>query len=328
MEKEMPKISVIVPVYNVEAYIKDCLDTIATQTYPNLEILAVDDASTDKSGRICDAYAVREKRLRVVHVPKNRGPSAARNEGMRLARGSLLSFVDADDKIEPEMLEKLYSSLLEHQADISVCGADGIKLAGGSVAVYSGKEAICCMAKGVPFNHVPWGMLYRTDLARQCPFDEQIFYSEDLLFLYQVFQRASRVSYLPDKLYHYTCREGSQVHGGVSRRKCTTLLVQEKICRDAAVTIPEALPDFQQFALDVDTRLAMQAVEGGTKKGEVFSYLKAFQKDVRQQWNRKALRRLPEKKSVVAALLLYTSVFAFWGIAVIYQRLKRKGFYG
>ena len=65
MEKEMPKISVIVPVYNVEAYIKDCLDTIATQTYPNLEILAVDDASTDKSGRICDAYAVREKRLRV-----------------------------------------------------------------------------------------------------------------------------------------------------------------------------------------------------------------------------------------------------------------------
>lgn len=322
MEGEAPKISVVVPVYNVENYIRNCLDAIAAQTYPNLEIIAVDDASTDKSGKICEAYALQEPRLRVVHFSRNRGPSAARNEGIRLADGQFVSFVDADDLVEANLLEKLYDSLLEHQADISVCGADGIKLAGGSAAVYSGREAVCCMAKGVPFNHVPWGKLYRTELVKKCPFDEQIFYSEDLLFLYQVLQLAKRVSYLPDKLYHYTCREGSQVHGKISKRKCTTLFVQERISRDAAKTIPEAVTDFQQFALDVDTRLAMQAVEDGTEES-LFSYLKAFQKDIRCQFSWKAVMRCPEKKSRAAILLLYISTFAFWGTAVIYREWKR-----
>ena len=97
MEGEAPKISVVVPVYNVENYIRNCLDAIAAQTYPNLEIIVVDDASTDKSGKICEAYALQEPRLRVVHFSRNRGPSAARNEGIRLADGQFVSFVDADD---------------------------------------------------------------------------------------------------------------------------------------------------------------------------------------------------------------------------------------
>ena len=93
--------------------------------------------------------------------------------------------MDADDYVEPGLLEGLHRSLTESGADISACGADGIRLESGPARTYSRQEAVCCLGRGAPFNHVPWGKLYRADLARACPFDERAFYSEDLLFLYQ-----------------------------------------------------------------------------------------------------------------------------------------------
>ena len=93
----------IVPVYNVEGYLEDCLESLLAQTYPSFEILLIDDASRDNSGAICDAYAARDSRVQVVHFPENRGPSAARNEGIRQARGAYISFVDADDRVEPDL---------------------------------------------------------------------------------------------------------------------------------------------------------------------------------------------------------------------------------
>lgn len=178
-------ISVIVPVYNTEAYLVRCLDSLLMQTYPNLEILLIDDASTDKSGSICETYAARDSRLKVIRFPKNQGPSAARNAGIRKAEGKFISFVDADAYVEPDIMEKLYVALSENEADISICGADGIRIKDGAADTFSGTEAVRCLARGTPFNLVPWGKLYDAGLVRACPFDERIFYSEDLLFLYQ-----------------------------------------------------------------------------------------------------------------------------------------------
>ena len=145
MERERPLISVIVPVYNVEDYLERCLDSLLMQTYPKVEILLVDDASRDKSASICDAYAARNQWVQVVHLPKNRGPSAARNQGILQAQGEYISFVDADDQVEKELLEKLYKSLTEAGAQISACGADGIELKEGPAAVYGRREAVCCL---------------------------------------------------------------------------------------------------------------------------------------------------------------------------------------
>ncbi len=322
MEQKKPLISVIMPVYNVEKYIGKCLDSILAQTYPNIEIILVDDASTDNSGRICDEYAARDFRIQAVHFPENRGPSAARNEGVCRGKGEFISFVDSDDTVEPDLLEKLFQSLKENGADMSACGADGIRLKSGPAAVFSQKEAMCCLARGIPFNHVPWGKLYSAGLLTQHPFQEDIFYSEDLLFLYEILASARRVSYLPDILYHYTHREGSQVQSGVDKRKLTALSAQDFVCEDASARFPEAREDFRQLALEVDRCLAVLAVKNGCQGGNTFQYLKILRANIRRHFSWKALALCPDKKAGVSILILYVSAAAFWGIAAISICLK------
>lgn len=320
---EQPLISVIVPVYNVEGYLEGCLSSLLAQTWPSMEIILVDDASTDGSGLLCDAYAARDARVRAAHFQENRGPSAARNRGIRWARGAFLSFVDADDRVEPDLLERLYRCLEETGAEVSACAADGITLRRGPAAVYSRPEAVRCLAQGFPFNHVPWGKLYRGELVRQCPFDESVFYSEDLLFLYSVLKRARRVSYLPDVLYHYTHREGSQVQSGMDERKCTALSAHDAVCWDAAANFPEAAEDFRRLALEADRSMAMLTVKNGGGEGRPLPYLKRLQANVRRHFSWRALALCPSAKDRASILMLYVSAAAFWCAAAAFTRLKR-----
>lgn len=322
MGQGQPVISVILPVYNVEGYVTRCLDSIAAQTYWNIEIIAVDDGSLDHSGRLCEAYAAKEKRLQVVRFPVNRGPSAARNEGVRRAQGRYICFVDADDYIEPELLQKLYENLLENGADVSACGADGLPIKDGPAAVYSQREAVRCLAKGTPFNLVPWGKLYRAELVKNCPFDERVFYSEDLLFLYQLFKQVQKLSYLPDRLYHYVCREGSQMQSGISGRKCTALMVNDWICEDATLHFPEVAEDFRQMALEVNRCLGVLAVKKGAAQGRLWDYLKQLSKNTRRHFSWRALALCPQKKDMAAILALYASAAVFWGMAAVNRYLQ------
>ena len=116
----MDTISIIVPIYNVEEYLRRAVDSIRCQTYTNLEIILVDDGSPDNSGVICDEYAKTDNRIKVIHK-KNGGLSDARNAGIEAATGAYLGFIDSDDYIEPEMYQRLYSALVENDAEISVC---------------------------------------------------------------------------------------------------------------------------------------------------------------------------------------------------------------
>ena len=257
-----------------------------------------------------------------MRFPANRGPSAARNEGVGRAAGAFLSFVDADDYVEPDLLEKLYRSLTESGADISTCGADGIRLESGPARTYSRAEAVCCLAKGAPFNHVPWGKLYCAELARACPFDENVFYSEDLLFLYEALKRSEKVSCIPDVLYHYVSREGSQMRSGMSGRKCTALAVQELVCRDAAIAFPKAEPHFRRLALETDRCMAMLTVKAGAEDGTAYAYLKKLSNDARRHFSWRALSLFPSKKDAAAALALCVGAMVFWGIAAAFLRLK------
>ena len=159
MDGRKPLISVIVPVYKSEDYLEACLRSLAEQTYANLEVITVDDASPDGSVRICQDFAARDKRFQVLRLPENRGPSAARNAGIRRAGGRYVSFVDSDDRVMPDMLEKLYACLKENRADFAACGAEGLRIADGPARSFSREEAILALAKGSPFNLVPWGKL-------------------------------------------------------------------------------------------------------------------------------------------------------------------------
>lgn len=120
MAQELPLISIIVPVYQVKEYLNECVESLTAQTYTNLEILLVDDGSTDGSGEICDQYAAGNDRVRVVHQ-ENRGLSAARNAGLDYAKGEYIAFVDSDDVVLPNFIETLYELLIKYQADIAAC---------------------------------------------------------------------------------------------------------------------------------------------------------------------------------------------------------------
>ena len=121
MEQKLPLISVIIPVYNVEKYLKKCIDSVINQTYTNLEIILVSDTSPDNCEKICDDYAEKDSRIKVIHKEKN-GLSAARNAGIDIASGKYIGFVDSDDYIALDMYELLYKNILKENADISACG--------------------------------------------------------------------------------------------------------------------------------------------------------------------------------------------------------------
>lgn len=122
-----PLISVIVPTYNVEKYIQPCLDSICAQTYPNLEIICVDDCSQDGTAQVLLNAATKDSRIKVTVMEKNSGAAVARNEGLTQAQGEFIAFCDADDLMKPQMLEKLYNALAEQNSDVSLCLYEFIK---------------------------------------------------------------------------------------------------------------------------------------------------------------------------------------------------------
>ena len=127
----MPKISIIVPVYNVEKYLEKCVKSILNQTFTDFELILVDDGTPDSSGVICDQFAEKDERIKVIHK-KNGGLSDARNTGIEVAKGEYIGFVDSDDYIAEDMYELLYTNIVNEEADLSICGI---------YDVYENKEA-------------------------------------------------------------------------------------------------------------------------------------------------------------------------------------------
>ena len=202
-------ISVIVPVYNVEPWLRQCLDSIVGQTYGDLEILLVDDGSTDRCGAVCGEYARADARIRVFHT-ENRGLSAARNLGLREAKGELIGFVDADDWIEPEMYAVLLAAMEETGADVSICrnwNETAFSAEEGKSEVWFGEEALAALLYG-KINNAAWNKLYRKHLFRVVFFPEGTNY-EDVFVMHRIVEQAKCVTMVPFAGYHYRQRPGS-----------------------------------------------------------------------------------------------------------------------
>lgn len=194
----LPLISIIVPVYNVKDYLSKCLQSICGQTYKNLEIILIDDGSSDGSGELCDLFAQRDGRIKVIHQA-NAGQSAARNRGLAVAQGEFLGFVDSDDWIEPDMYEFLYCLLKENEADISICshcrdkdGRSVAKYASGKQFVFTRDEGIRALAVDKHIRNYVWDKLYKRCLFSDIAFPlNRIF--EDIAISYQVFYKAENI---------------------------------------------------------------------------------------------------------------------------------------
>lgn len=206
------KISVIVPVYNCKAYLPACIDSILNQTYNNLQIVLVDDGSTDGSSKICDDYEKQDSRVCSLHQ-RNQGVSSARNHGLQIATGELVSFVDSDDTLEPDMYELLVRTMQDHRADISHCGfnrvEDGVALPiydTRQTVLQTSEEAIRCLLMGRLFTGSLWNKLFRKKLLDGISFCEELKINEDILFNFEAFKRAKQIVFSDYAKYNYMVR--------------------------------------------------------------------------------------------------------------------------
>ena len=210
----MDKISVVVPVYNVSKYLKECVDTILKQTYTNLEIILVDDGSTDDSGNICEEYAKKDNRIKVIHK-KNGGLSSARNAGIKIATGKYIGFVDSDDWIDLDMYNKLYKNMKKEKAQISCCNRllvySNLEKKYGTTSYYEvmdSKRAIELMCTYGYIGVSAYTKLYEKDLFNGIEFPDGK-KSEDVFIMYKLFEKASTIVYDATPLYYYRQRSGS-----------------------------------------------------------------------------------------------------------------------
>lgn len=213
-----PKISVIVPVYKAERFIHKCLDSILAQTHTNLEIILVDDGSPDDCGRICDEYAGRDGRIRVIHQ-ENGGVSSARNAGLRIATGDWVGFLDDDDWIEPDMFAYLLRLAQTHGADVAHCGLF-FDEAGSSEEMFCAERERLIAGGAENFSAEDWqqignsncNKLYRAACLNGIYYDTTCPMGEDLLFNLQALQQVSGVALGTEAKYHYVQHEDSACH--------------------------------------------------------------------------------------------------------------------
>ncbi len=231
-----PLISVIVPIYKVEAYLCRCVDSLLAQTYDNLEIILVDDGSPDGCGRICDAYAEQDPRVRVIHK-ENGGLSSARNAGIDVAKGTYLGFVDSDDWLDPHAYEWMMEMALEEQLMLVCAGRYDYSshreeakkgLCPVSREVISGEELVKRIFLWDNVDSAAWDKLYHRSLFRQIRYPLGVV-SEDLPVTYRIALDAGRVGMLDRPVYYYFHREGSITTAAFSRKSLQPSDHTEKI---------------------------------------------------------------------------------------------------
>lgn len=241
-------ISVIVPVYNVEEYIERCIESIIKQTYNNIEIILIDDGSKDKSNEICDIYAQKDKRIKVIHK-ENEGVSKARNVGLDIAKGEYIVFIDSDDYVETNYINTLYELSLENNSDITICGVKDENINGNilneskdTTKKMLKKETLKELLNEEYFNCVCWAKIYKKKIIGNVRFNENMKIAEDFDFLYKIIDNVNIV-YLDTtkKLYHYLSRNGSAIRSGFNESWKRGIELNEKIINDVSKEYPDII---------------------------------------------------------------------------------------
>lgn len=243
---EQSLLSVIVPVYNVEEFIDECLESIIQQTYQNLEIIVIDDGSTDSSGKKCDEWGERDNRIVVIHK-ENGGLSDARNAGLKIAKGMYIGFVDSDDVIHPQMYQRLYETLQQADSKISCCGVQKIytaenfstqKILQSKAESYTDAEALRSIIEDEKIRVTVWNKLYRRNVIGNIIFEFGKCH-EDEFWSYQVLGRAEKIAVLGENYYGYRQRENSIMSQKYSVRNLDILEARAKRLKFLEKKYPE-----------------------------------------------------------------------------------------
>lgn len=210
---KQPLVSVVIPVYNVEQYLEECFSSVVKQSYENIEIILVDDGSTDASGELADTLAAKDSRAFVIHK-KNGGLSDARNTGISIAKGEYITFVDSDDWIDVEFIDKLAQLVISQGADVAQCDntrdEGALQRGSGDTFVLNGKDAFKELIKFKTVSPTAWGKLYKTALFKNnnLKFPTGRLH-EDTAILYKLVYLAKKVAFINEALYYYRLNANS-----------------------------------------------------------------------------------------------------------------------
>lgn len=247
----MPKVTLIVPVYNVQRWLRPCVNSIMRQTFEDWHLILVDDGSTDSSPKLCDYFASLSPRITVIHKP-NGGPSSARNAGLDAATGDFIYFADADDQVHPELLSLLLNE--QEATDADICTAANVNVEQYEFKpVTFGKYEVFTPTKAIEQTLYQTGklwcsacnMLYRRSLFDNLRFTEGTRY-EDLDFFYKIFERANKIAYTNQVTYHYRANPESYINTW-SAGRLDVLNVVDKL---ADYMAEHGTPDLQTAAAD------------------------------------------------------------------------------
>lgn len=311
-----PELTIIVPVYNVERYIEGCIKSILAQSFNNFELILIDDGSTDMSGKICDIYADKDRRIKVIHQ-RNAGVSEARNTGIELIRGKYVSFIDADDYLHPEMYNTLISILDEFHIDVAICGIARVTLDGDIISQNNGEEKKynrdellkALFSSPNPIGSGCWNKVLRWEDNNQCRFKKGMRIAEDMLFLYEYLKNAGSGIQVRSVFYFQNIRPDSATNSN----KCVTMYEVIKgvgLIRERAKEYSEAL---YVLATDkyVDTcSRYLQQIKEISKKENV--NVNTIKKDIRRrmyQAFKEVLKLHPVKKKILTSKDILRYVF-------------------
>lgn len=235
----MSKISIIVPIYNVDKYLEETINSIINQTLKEIEIILVNDGSTDNSGKICDELKKKDNRIKVIHK-ENMGVSAARNSGLKIATGEFVGFVDSDDIVCNDMYETLYNNAIENKVDISMVSPVIKELNGnikyfnntGKKFIWNREEALKNFFKGNVFNIAVYTKIFKREKYENIIFEEEKSVHEDKYYTFQCILNSDRVFFEDVCKYNYIKRENSISTSKFSKRKFDVIYFGEKIYND------------------------------------------------------------------------------------------------
>lgn len=317
-----PKISVLVPAYNVALWLPSCLDSILAQTYQNLEIIVVNDGSTDNTGTILDSYAKKNGRIVAIHQ-KNAGLVAARETGIAHATGDYVTFVDGDDTIAPDMYEHLMANALKYKADISHCGMDFVFPDGhiephygtGRLLVQDNIEGLRELLIGELVEPSLCTKLYARYLVTNSCLDKSVLNNEDLLRNFTLFSRANRIVFEDFCGYQYFQRPGS-----MSKDSSKALQNLKHILRARKLIVDNSSEELYPYAMRLWLSTYINAIN--QKSDDCDEQMEEFCKECRQVLIRekKNIQHLIKRQQIAAWLIIY----APWLHKIIYRIYKRR----
>jgi len=321
-KEKLPLISVIIPVYKAENCLGRCIESVLAQTYKNLEIFLVDDGSPDRSGGICEEYARKDNRIRVLHK-SNGGQSTARNLALKLVTGAYIGFVDSDDYLAPDMYETLYSALLLNEAEIAICGfikefEDGhqeVDNAFDKNEVLKGAELLDIFMVDDKIGSQPCNKLFSARLFTSVEFPEGRVY-EDLAIMHKVFHRATSVVCLSENKYYY-CIHGNST-SFVQNAKWAFGLYQAFADRVEYISGLKVSQETWDICLNKASRFAVMGVRcwNGRNEDEA-NYI-----NTARIFLRKYKKRLFRNKKihVKQKMKIFLIVYMLWFFKVLYKQ--------